>query len=122
MFEDVISEIQKAVDNSRHWSETGWTVTFGSRNIEISSLKQAEALPRNSAIRLEAINYWKQARLTGNDSGDWGDKAVAAMQAGDIKSASDALYFSQFIEKPFVESASTWLPLYESFIARFPSN
>jgi hypothetical protein len=122
MFEDVISEVQTAVEHSRHWAETGWPVTFGARRIAVSTLKEAEALPRNSAIRLEAVNYWKQAGLTGNDAGDWGERAVAALKDGDLDAAADALYFSQYVEKPFADSTKTWLPLYESFIARFPSN
>jgi hypothetical protein len=119
MYEDVISEVKKAVESSRHWADNGWPVSFGPRNIEVSSLKAAEALPRTSVIRLEARNYWEQALLTGNDAGEWGEKAIEALEAGNVKGAADALYFSQFIEKPFAESSKTWLPLYDSFMERF---
>ncbi|NTW11216.1 MAG: hypothetical protein HGA26_07640 [Chlorobiaceae bacterium] len=122
MFEDVIGEVQKAVENSRHWAEKGWPVSFGPRNIAVNTLKEAEALPRTSAIRPEAVNYWKQARLTGNDAGDWGEKAIAALGAGNIKGAADALYFSQYLEKPFTEFSRTWQPLYDAFLARFRPN
>ncbi|NTU97627.1 MAG: hypothetical protein HGA62_07445 [Chlorobiaceae bacterium] len=122
MFQDVISEVRKAVDSSRHWAETGWQVSFGPRAITVCTLREAEALPRNSVVRLEAQNYWKQAQLTGNDAADWGEKAISALDAGDLKGASDALYFTQYIEKPFSDSSKTWLPLYESFVARFHRN
>jgi hypothetical protein len=122
MYEAMISELQKAVENSRHWADTGWPVTFGTRKIAVNTLREAEALPRNSVIRLEAQNYWKQAVLTGSDAGDWGEKAIDALQKGDVEGAADALYFSQYLEKPFSESSKTWQPLYESFMARFRPN
>jgi hypothetical protein len=122
MFEDVITEVRKAVESSRHWADNGWQASFGPRNIQVSTLREAEALPRTSAVRLEAVNYWKQARLTGNDSADWGEKAIAALEAGNVKRAADALYFTQFIEKPFAEFSRTWEPLYAEFMARFMPN
>ncbi|NTW57274.1 MAG: hypothetical protein HGB20_09580 [Chlorobiaceae bacterium] len=122
MFEDVISEVLKAVETSKHWAESGWPATFGPRNIAVNTLKDAEALPRNSLIRLEAQNYWKQVQLAGADTSEWGMKALDALKRGDVKSAGDALYFSQYIEKPFSECSKTWLPLYESFAERYMKN
>ena len=115
MSEDVIYQVQEAIASSRKWAETGWPVTFGPRNVELSSLKQAESPPKNFIFRLEAINYWKQAKLTGNDAADSGQKALDALNKGDLSAAENALYFCQFIEKPFAEDAKTWLPLYEAF-------
>lgn len=115
MSEDVIYQVQEAIASSRKWAETGWPVTFGPRNIEVSSLKQAESLPKTFVFRQEAANYWKQAKLTGNDAADSGQKALDALKNGNPSAAENALYFCQFIEKPFAEEAKTWLPLYEAF-------
>ena len=115
MSEDVIYQVQEAIASSRKWAETGWPVTFGPRNVELSSLKQAESQPKNFIFRLEAINYWKQAKLTGNEAADSGQKALDALKNGNLSAAENALYFCQFIEKPFAEDAKTWLPLYEAF-------
>ncbi|NTV45185.1 MAG: hypothetical protein HGB11_01375 [Chlorobiales bacterium] len=118
MFDDLIRQIQDAIASSRKWAETGWSVSFGPRNIEISSLKQALALPKNIVFREEAINYWKQAELAGVDTSASGQKALDALKAGNPKAALDALYFSQFMEKPFAEFSKTWLPLYEAVKGR----
>ncbi len=115
MSEDVIHQVQEAIASSRKWAETGWPVTFGPRNVEVSSLKQAQSLPKNFVFRLEALNYWNQAKLTGNDAADSGQKALDALKNSNVSAADNALYFCQFIEKPFAENAKTWLPLYEAF-------
>jgi hypothetical protein len=114
MSEDVIQQVQGAVTRSRKWAETGWPVTFGPRNVEVSSLSQAKSLPKNFVFRQEAVNYWNQAQLTGNDAADSGQKALDALKSGNLAAAENALYFCQFIEKPFADSAKTWSPLYEA--------
>lgn len=114
MFDDLIRQVQDAIASSRKWAETGWSVAFGPRNVEISSLKQAMALPKNVVFREEAINYWKQAELLGIDTSASGQKALDALKAGNLKAAVNALYFSQYQEKPFAEFSKTWLPLYEA--------
>ena len=115
MSEDVIHQVQEAIACSRKWAETGWPVTFGPRNVEVSSLKQAQSLPKNFVYRQEAVNYWSQAKLTGNDAADSGQKALDALNGSNVYAADNALYFCQFIEKPFAEYSKTWLPLYEAF-------
>jgi hypothetical protein len=103
MYEDLIKKTEAAIDNSLHWAERGWSVTFGPRQTEINSLQAAEELPDTFVYRMEAINYWKQARLTGHDAGVSGKKALASLKKGDLKDAEDHLYFSQYVEKPFEE-------------------
>jgi hypothetical protein len=115
MSEDVIYQVQEAIACSRKWAETGWPVTFGPRNVDVSSLQQAQSLPKNFVFRLEAVNYWNQAKLTGNDAADSGQKALDALKNSNLSTAENALYFCQFIEKPFAEHSKTWLPLYEAF-------
>ena len=115
MSEDVINQVQEAIVSSRKWAETGWSVTFGPRNVEVSSLKLAQSLPKTFVFRQEAANYWLQVQLTGNDAADSGQKALDALKSGNLSAADNALYFCQFIEKPFAEQAKTWLPLYNAF-------
>ncbi len=115
MSEDVIYQVEEAIASSEKWAETGWPVTFGPRNVEVSSLKQAQALPKNFVFRLEALNYWNQAKLTGHDAAESGKKALEALKSHNVHAADDALYFCQFLEKPFTEYSKTWLPLYEAF-------
>jgi len=113
MVDDVITSLQQAIEISRNWSKTGWSVTFGPRNIEVLSLEQAKALPKNIVFREEAVNYWRQAQLTGNDAADSGEKALKALKSGNLKVAADALYFAQYIEKPFAGYSRLWFDLYE---------
>ncbi len=114
MSEEVINKVQEAIACSRKWAETGWPVTFGSRNVEVLSLKQAQLRPKNFVFRQEAVNYWNQAKLTGNDAADSGQRALDALNKGNFKAADNALYFCQFIEKPFAEYSKIWSPLYEA--------
>ncbi|MEI6757764.1 MAG: hypothetical protein FDX18_00245 [Chlorobium sp.] len=118
MFDDLIQEVQDAIECSRNWAVKGWPVTFGPRNTAVSSLKEAEALPRNFIFRQEAVNYWKQVRLTGNDAADSAVKAVQALQSGNAGAAENALYLCQYIEKPFAEYAGTWNPVYDALKTR----
>jgi hypothetical protein len=114
MYEDLIKKTEAAIDTSLHWAERGWSVTFGPRQTEINSLQAAEELPDTFVYRMEAINYWKQARLTGHDAGVSGKKALASLKKGDLKDAEDHLYFSQYVEKPFEEFSKTWVSVYEA--------
>ena len=114
MYEELIKKTEAAIDNSLHWAERGWSVTFGPRQTEINSLQAAEELPETFVYRMEAINYRKQARLTGHDAGVSGKKALASLKKGDLKDAEDHLYFSQYVEKPFEEYSKTWFSVYEA--------
>ncbi|ANT63854.1 MULTISPECIES: hypothetical protein [Prosthecochloris] len=115
MIDDLIRKIEKAVEASENWPEKGWPVTFGPRNIEVPDLKAAEALPREAVYRQEALNYWRQVRLTGGDTAAAGRKALEALRTGRLQAAADALYLCQYLEKPFEGHARTWIPLYEEF-------
>jgi hypothetical protein len=122
MMEEMIVMVEKAIEASKHWHETGWPAAFGNRQVEVGSLKAAEALPRNVVCREEAINYWRQVRLTGQDSAEAGQKALDALKNGRLADADDALYLCQYIEKPFELQARTWHPVYEAFRASVPGN
>lgn len=118
MYEELIARITRAVDASEKWAENGWAVTFGPRGEEVLNLKSAEALGRAISFRREAINYWKQAQLTGQDAAASGRKALRALEAGDEPAAMNALYFCRYIEAPFAQQANTWSPLYDSLSAK----
>ena len=80
MYDDLIKKTETAIDSSLHWAERGWIATFGPRQTEINSLQAAEELPETYVYRMEAINYWKQVRLTGHDAGVSGQKALESLK------------------------------------------
>ncbi len=114
MFEDVIPQMEEAVERSRKWAENGWRMGFGPQNAPVDSLKEAEALPVSFIYREEAVSYWRQVHLMGNDAADSGEKAVEALKNGNIDAAEKALYLSSYIERPYENYTSTWSSLYEA--------
>jgi hypothetical protein len=115
MIDEIIRKVEAAVEASSRWQDTGWPAAFGPRNVEVPNLKAAEALPRTAVYREEAVNYWRQARLTGVDTAAAGGKALEALKRGDLAAADNALYLCQYLEKPFEGHANTWVPLYGEF-------
>lgn len=118
MMDDMIPMVEKAIETSSRWPDTGWPAAFGNRQVEVNSLKAAESLPKNAVYREEAINYWRQARLTGQDTAESGKKALAALKEGRFGDVQDALYLCQYLELPFENAARTWRPVYEAFMAK----
>jgi len=106
--------VEEAVKISRSWAENGWPMGFGPKSAEVNSLEAAEALPVSFIYREDAVNYWHQVELLGNDAADSGEKAISAMRSGDAKAVENALYLSQYIEKPLAGKTSTWKSLYEA--------
>ena len=115
MFEDMVPRVEEAVELSRKWAENGWKMKFGPKNVEVVSLKEAEALPISFIYREEAVNYWHQVHLMGNDAADSGEKAVESLKVGDIDAAEKALYLSSYIERPYENYTTAWKSLYETF-------
>jgi len=118
MMDDMIRQVEAAIDTCTRWHESGWAATFGVRNVEVPNLKAAESLPKTAVYRDEAVNYWLQVRLAGADTAESGRKALDALKRGDLEAAENALYFCQYIEKPLEGHANTWIPLYEAFRSR----
>lgn len=116
--EEVIVMVQEAIEKASKWQESGWPAAFGVRQVEVSTLKEAEKLPRNAVYRDEAIYYWRQVRLAGQDTSEAGKKALEALKNGRLGDADDALYLCQYLEKPFEFQARTWLPVFEAFRAQ----
>ena len=122
MYEELIKKTEKAIEISMNWAKNGWDVSFGPRQTKVTSLEEAEELDKTFVYKDEAVNYWKQARLTGYDAGISGQKALEALKNEDLKSAEDHLYFCQFIEKPFADSSKTWAGLYKDVKEKIASD
>ena len=114
MHEDLIGRIMEAIGKSKEWAEKGWKVTFGRREVEVSSLHQAQSLPQNFVHREEAVNYWTNVDQTGKEAADYGKKAIAALERNDLKAVEDAIYFSKYLEKTFAAHTRTWEPVHEA--------
>ena len=122
MYEELIKKTEKAIELSMNWAKNGWDVSFGPRQTKVTSLEEAEGLDKTFVYKDEAVNYWKQARLTGYDAGVSGQKALEALKNEDLKSAEDHLYFCQYIEKPFADSSKTWAGLYKDVKEKIASD
>ena len=122
MYEELIEKTEKAIESSMNWAKNGWDVSFGPRHTKVNSLEEAEGLDKTFVYKDEAVNYWKQARLTGYDAGISGQKALEALKNKDLKSAEDHLYFCQYIEKPFADSSKTWADLYKDVKEKITSD
>ncbi len=114
MFEDIIPRIEGTVEHSRKWAENGWVMGFGPKNAPVNSLKEAEALPVSFVYREEAVNFWRQIRLMGNDAADSGEQAIEALKSGNSDAAEKALYLASYIERPYENYTSEWKSLYET--------
>ena len=122
MYKELIEKTEKAIELSMNWAKNGWDVSFGPRQTKVTSLEEAEGLDKTFVYKDEAVNYWKQARLTGYDAGISGQKALEALKNEDLKSAEDHLYFCQYIEKPFADSSKTWAGLYKDVKEKIASD
>ncbi|MEC9487198.1 MAG: hypothetical protein UMU76_06840 [Prosthecochloris sp.] len=115
MIDDLISRVEQAVDAAERWPDTGWPVRFGQRMEEVANLEAAEQLPRTAVYREEALNYWRQARLLGQDTAAAGRRALQALREGRLHDAANALYLCQYLEQPLSAQAGTWVPVYKEF-------
>ena len=108
MYESLIEQTQKAIEHSLKWAETGWGMTFGDRQVNVGSLKEAEELPPHFVYREEALNYWKQVQLTGSDAAASGKKALAALEREDFKGAEDFVYCSMLYVLLLLLTLQVW--------------
>jgi len=111
MSQDIQKQIESAIDQSGKWAETGWKTTFGMRQTEVNSLKDAMALPDSFSFKLEAVAYWDKVKSTGEEAADWGKKALDALKTSDEKGLADAVYFAHYIEKFYEQHSNTWKPV-----------
>lgn len=102
---------EEAVAKTKAWPTTGWTATFGTRKTEVNNLEAAMGQPNTFVYKLEAIGYWKRVEFVAPEAAAWGEKAVQALKAGDLKGADDAVSYAVWVEKPIREIAPTWEPV-----------
>jgi hypothetical protein len=105
-------ELDKAIDKASSWAVTGWSMTFGNRNVPVNSLQDAQILKNSFPNRLEALSYWEDIELLGQETAEHGKKAKAALEQGDLHGAKNSLYLACYLEKRINENSPTWGPAY----------
>ena len=118
MSADLKKMVKESLERSRKWAEDGWKVTFGPRQLEISSLQHALDLPLEAPNREEAIGYWKNVEGISEEVSLYLEAALADLEKGDLKAAENKLYFAQYYEKPLEQYTKTSKPVYESILKR----
>lgn len=118
MSDNLKKSVQESLERSRKWAEDGWKVTFGARQVEISSLQQALDLPKEAPNREDAIGYWKNVQEISEEVSIYLEGALADLEKGDLKAAENKLYFAQYFEKPLEQFTNTSKPVYESLLKR----
>lgn len=111
----ISTDIEKALQVSKTWAETGWPMTFGKQLRPVNTIKEADALEESFVYRLEAISYWRRAKEAGAEAASWGERALASLKKGDLKDADDSLYFAVYLERPIRGDAPVWGPVYKKF-------
>ncbi|MBF0194259.1 MAG: hypothetical protein HQL71_06850 [Magnetococcales bacterium] len=107
-----VDKLDQAINEASNWAVTGWSMTFGSRNVAANSLKEAQELKPSFPNKAEALSYWVDVDTVGKETASHGEKAKAALQNGDVNSAKNSLYLARYLEKRFNETTPTWGPIY----------
>ncbi|MDH4128618.1 MAG: hypothetical protein OEV44_07700 [Spirochaetota bacterium] len=115
MNKEIIQMIKKAIDQTKEWSNKGWSITFGPGEIEVASLKQAIDLQNTFLYKEEAVSYWNTVKIISEDIIRSGEKALIALEKGDTKFAKDMIYSAQYAERPYEKYTQTWKPIYNKF-------
>ena len=111
--EDLSNAIKKATDASASWAVTGWPMTFGDRHEQVNNKEAADSSAKTYVNRLEAIAYWARVEQAGAEAAEWGKRALASLEKGDLADCDDSIYYAIFVEKPLNEDAPTWAPVYD---------
>ncbi len=111
MDKDLEQQLQQAIDRSRQWAIEGWPVTFGNREVVVSSLDQAQNLPASAAYRQVAVGYWQNVDKIGNEAAKWGEKALRHLTDNDLRAAEAAVYYACYLERPLARYTMTWQPI-----------
>ncbi|MDH5560650.1 MAG: hypothetical protein OEY59_07320 [Deltaproteobacteria bacterium] len=111
MKQEIKQEIAESLKKATNWTQEGWKTTFGPKNIEVNSLKQAQDLPKQFAYKLEAVDYWKTVGIIAKEVTLWLEKALVSFDKGDFKAVEDQVYFAKYVEKPYERVANTCKPL-----------
>ncbi|OSM05102.1 hypothetical protein [Magnetofaba australis] len=110
--EQIISQLDQAIDAASKWADTGWTMKFGPYNDEVNSLQAAREKPETFVYRLEAIAYWEDIQEQGAETVAQGQKAKEALQNGNMMLARQAVHHAMFLEKKVNDKAPTWGKLF----------
>jgi hypothetical protein len=121
MNENIINSVKEAVKKSLSWQEEGWNVTFGFRNTKISTLKDAKSQPDSFVNKIEAVSFWQHVKEAGQEAGEYGNKALSALEKGDLQDAADCVYSAWFIERNFDHYTNIWRPIYEEIASKTAS-
>ena len=116
MYEDLIELASKAVDRSLQWAQIGWPVTFGRKGKEVSSLQGAQELPENDIYREEALDYWSNVELLGQDAAAYGRKSISFLEKGELKAAESLIYQALYTERPCARYSTTWGIVHDSVV------
>ncbi|MBF0271377.1 MAG: hypothetical protein HQL98_04745 [Magnetococcales bacterium] len=108
---DVVKQLDQAIAESRAWSESGWTMTFGRNAVRVASLTEAKAQSDRFVNRQEALAYWRSVAEAGEETAVQGEKAKAALDRGDLRYAEGAVYHAAYVEKRLNKPVSTWEPV-----------
>lgn len=111
MDKNIKQQLQQAVERSRQWAINGWLVTFGDREVVVSSLHQAENLPASAVHRQIAVGYWHNVAQIGHEAATWGEKALQYLADNDIQAAEAAVYYACYMERPLARHTMTWEPV-----------
>ena len=112
---EITAAIEKALQVTKTWAETGWPMTFGKQLRAVNTLTAANALEESFVYRQEAQSYWRRVKEAGGEAATWGERALAALKKGDLKDADDSLYFALYLERPIRGDAPVWGPVYTKF-------
>jgi hypothetical protein len=122
MDKNLEQQLQRAIDRSRQWAIDGWPVTFGDREVVVSSLHQAQNLPANAVHRLAAVGYWQNVAQIGLEAATRGEKALKHLADNDLQATEAAVYYASYLERPLAEHTRTWEPVLKSLkMALYPS-
>ncbi len=122
MDKNLEQQLQRAIDRSRQWAIDGWPVTFGDREVVVSSLHQAQDLPANAVHRLVAVDYWRNVAQIGHEAATWGEKALKHLADNDLQATEAAVYYACYLERPLAGHTRTWEPVLKSLkMALYPS-
>ena len=122
MDKDLEQQLRQAIDRSRQWASDGWPVTFGDREVVVSSLPQAQNLPASAIYRPVASGYWQNVAQIGLEAATWGEKALKFLTDNDLQATEAAVYYACYLERPLAGHTRTWEPVLKSLkMALYPS-
>lgn len=110
----LIQQVKDAREQARSWPETGWTMQFGPYQDAVNNLKAAQEAKDTLHNRQDALAYWTGIQYASDETIVQADKALAALEKGDVNGAMRAVYFAVFVEKKFNEAAPTWGPVLQA--------